>query len=213
MITAPDDFAQRVAEHLTLTGLTLLIASPLSISLGCFLWKRPTLRTFTLSFINLAQTIPSLALFAFLLPWMGIGQPPTLAALVLFAILPLLRNTLTALQECPRELIEAAEVFGFSPNKILWNVHLPQGLPLLLAGFRTAAVWTVGTATLGAFIGAGGLGVYIYQGIALQDTSLLLWGSLASATLAISMDLLLQNLEQRSWIWKNGLSSSSSSSS
>ena len=143
------------------------------------------------------QTIPSLALLAFMIPCFGIGAWPAIAALWIYALFPILRNTYTGLRDAAPEAVQAATALGMTPAQVLRYVRLPLAAPVILAGVRTAAVLTVGTATLAAFIGAGGLGEPIVSGVQSVDTTVILSGALPAAALAIGVDALLGAVERR----------------
>ncbi len=149
---------------------------------------------------GIVQTIPSLAMLAFLLPLLGIGIKPAIVALTLYALLPIIRNTYTGLTNISGEIIEAATGLGFTKKQQLWLVELPLALPIIFAGIRTAAVIGVGIATLSSFIGAGGLGDFINRGLAMNNTNLILLGAGAAAVLALTIDFFLGRVE--SLIWK-----------
>ncbi len=207
VISIPEDFWIKAGEHLILTLFAVCAALPIALGVSILTHNRPFLQNILTSFMNLFQTIPSLALFAFLIPWLGIGTVPALCVLSLYAILPILRNSITSLQECPPYLIEAAQIFGLNKRQILFRVQFPQSLPFIISGIRTSFVWTIGTASLATFIGAGGLGDYIARGIALLDTSLLLVGAIPIAFLAIVFDLIFSKIEKSATLWKQGKSS------
>jgi len=194
----------RLVQHLELVGVALVIAVGIGFGLGLGLASRPRLAQFALMTANVVQTIPSLALLAFLLPLLGIGAKPAVCALALYAIMPILRNTLAVLQDESQGLAAVGRALGLTPREILWRIKIPQGAPLLVSGLRTAAVWSVGTATLSAFIGAGGLGEFINRGISLLDPALMLLGAVPSALLALGIDLLLGALEGDARRWRDG---------
>ncbi len=188
------DLARR---HLALTAGAVLLACLIGIPLGIAASRRPTLAKFALGAAGTLQTIPSIALLAFMLPIFGIGVRPALFALLLYAILPILRNTVTGLQSIERRLIDVGRGLGMRDSEILRQVELPIAAPILMAGIRTAAVISVGTATLAAFIGAGGLGDPIVTGLSTTDYPLVLCGALPAALLAIGLDSLLGAIERR----------------
>ena len=160
----------------------------LGVPLGVWILRAERLRGAVLGGASVVQTIPSLAMLAFLLPFLGIGAQPAIVALTLYALLPIVRNTYTGLSSVPPALREAASGLGFTRRQRLWIVELPLALPIVVAGVRTAAVIGVGIATLAAFIGAGGLGDFINRGLALNDARLVLLGALPSAVLALLID-------------------------
>ena len=150
-----------------------------------------------MGFANLAQTIPSLALFGFLLPFIGIGKRTAIIALCLYALLPILRNTLTGILGVDPAVRESAVAMGMTRRQILWQVELPLAAPSIMAGVRIATVTTIGTATIAAAIGGGGFGVFIFRGIAMVDSRTILAGAVPAAILAIAADEVLEWIERR----------------
>ncbi|MDP6777489.1 MAG: ABC transporter permease, partial [Candidatus Latescibacteria bacterium] len=148
---------QKTLEHLVLTGAATGIAVVIGLPLGVLILRRPAVRGLILGTTGVVQTVPSLALLAFLLTFLGIGVTPAVVALTLYALLPIVRNTFTGLDGISPDIIEAAMGMGFTRRQRLWMVEVPLALPVIIAGIRTAAVIIVGIATLSAYIGAGGL--------------------------------------------------------
>lgn len=184
-----------LVEHLFwLTLLPVGIAVAVALPLAVAVRHRPWPRSVALGLSSVVQTIPSLAMLAFLLPIFGIGKVPAVIALTLYAILPVLQNASLALRDLPGDVLEAADGMGFSPRQRLALVELPLVLPVVFGGIRTATVICVGVATLSTFIGAGGLGDFINRGIALNRTSLLLLGAGAAAALALVLDFLIDTV-------------------
>lgn len=187
-------------DHLTLVLIAMTIAILIGVPLGMFIVQRPALRTIALGVASIFQTIPSLALFGFLIPIPfigGIGKRTAIVALVLYALLPILRNTYVGLTGIDPAVLEAAEAMGMTNTQILLRVRLPLALSVILAGIRTATVITIGVATIAAAIGAGGLGTFIFRGVAMVNDSVILAGAVPAALLAIFADLLLGLLERR----------------
>jgi osmoprotectant transport system permease protein len=187
-------------EHLVLVLLSTLIAVAIGVPLGVALTRRPRLAKPVLGFANVVQTIPSLALFGFLIPLPligGIGARTAIAALVVYALLPILQNTYTGILSVDPAVIEAATGIGMTPRQRLRSVELPLALPVVLAGVRIATVVSIGLATIAAAIGAGGLGVLIYRGVAIVDHRLILAGAVPAALLALSADAGLGFVEKR----------------
>jgi osmoprotectant transport system permease protein len=179
------EIAKDTARHLQLVSLSLLAAVLLGIPLGVLATRSPLLANVTLAGAGLLQTIPSLALLAFLIPLFGIGVETALVALFLYSLLPIVRNTYTGLTTIPPNLSEAAAAMGLSRTAQLLRVSLPMASPAIMAGIKTSAVINVGTATLAALIGAGGLGEPILRGISLVDRALILQGAVPAALLAL----------------------------
>lgn len=187
-------------EHVVLTGVSTSFAILAGVPLGILISRHKTIRGTVLATAGVVQTIPSLAMLAFLLPILGIGIKPAIVALTLYAFLPIIRNTYTGLTNISDEIIEAATGVGFTPKQMLCLVELPLAMPVIFAGIRTAAVIGVGIATLSSFIGAGGLGDFINRGLALNNTNLIFLGAGTAAILALTIDFFLGFVE--SLIWK-----------
>jgi osmoprotectant transport system permease protein len=185
------EMAQLTVEHLVLVLSAMAIAFGAGLPLGVLLTRRASLRTPLLGFANVMQTIPSLALFGFLIPIPfigGIGKRSAIVALVLYALLPILRNTLAGILGVDRAVRESAIAMGMTGRQLLWEVELPLAAPTIIAGVRIATVTTIGTATIAAAIGGGGLGVFIFRGIASVDTTQILAGAIPAALLALLSD-------------------------
>ncbi|MCB0579126.1 MAG: ABC transporter permease, partial [Phaeodactylibacter sp.] len=176
---------EQVLEHIGLTFISLLLAALVAVPLGIFITRRQKLAGSLLGLAGILQTVPSIALLGFLIPILGIGVKPAIVALFFYALLPILRNTYTGIQEVDASVKEAALGIGLSKGQMLQLVELPLALPVIFAGLRTATVINVGVATLAAYIGAGGLGEFIFGGIALNNTTMILAGALPAAGLAI----------------------------
>lgn len=190
------ELLEKLGQHLLLTGTSTVIAVAIGLAIGILLTRRPAAQGPVMALINALQTIPSLALLAILLPLFGIGTLPALIALTLYALLPIVRNTLTGIDGLSPDLLEACNALGFTDRQRLLQVELPLALPTIMAGIRTAAVISVGVATLAAFIGAGGLGDPIVTGLALNDTGLILQGAVPAAVLAIVTELAFELVER-----------------
>jgi len=184
--------AARIVEHLELVGLSLLAAILVAVPLGVLAAKRRRLGQPLLAATGAIQTIPTLALLVFMIPLFGIGTVPAVAALFLYALLPIVRNTHAGITGIPQHLRESAEALGLPPGAILRRVELPLASPLILAGIQSAAVIDVGAATLGALIGAGGLGQPIFTGIRLDDVGLVLAGAVPASLLALAVQALFE---------------------
>jgi osmoprotectant transport system permease protein len=187
-------------DHIGLVMIAMAIAIAIAVPLGMLIVQRPTLRNFSLGLASVFQTIPSLALFGFLIPIPfigGIGRRTAIVALVLYALLPILRNTYVGLTSIDPAVLEAAEAMGMTTWQILTRVRLPLALGIILAGIRTATVITIGVATIAAAIGAGGLGTFIFRGVAMVSDAVILAGAIPAALLAILADLFLALVERR----------------
>lgn len=198
------EVAGLVGQHLVLVLVSTAIAVALGVPLGILLTRRPAWRGPVLGLANLFQTIPSLALFGFLIPLPflgGIGARTAIVALVVYALLPIVRNTYVGISGIDPAVREAARGMGMTDGELLRLVELPLSAGVILAGIRVATVVGVGTATIAAAIGAGGLGVYIFRGVAVVDNTLILAGAVPAALLALGADGLLGLLERR-FVWR-----------
>jgi osmoprotectant transport system permease protein len=194
------DVLDLTLEHLFLVSLSMAIAAALAIPAGILLTRRTFLQRWVLGFANIMQTVPSLALFGFLIPLPflgGIGKHTAIVALVLYALLPILRNTLTGILNVDPAVRESAIAMGMTGRQLLWEVELPLATRTILAGLRIATVTTIGTATIAAAIGGGGLGVFIFRGLASVDTTLLLAGAVPAALIALAADRGLEWVEYK----------------
>ena len=194
--TMVERFWRNTIDHLTLVGISLLAAIVLSIPLGVIAAKRRKTGQAILGVVGILQTIPSLALFVFMIPLLGIGGPPAVVALFLYSLLPIVRNTYAGLHDISPSIRESAEALGLPPSARLRLVELPIAARSILAGIKTSAVINVGTATLGALIGAGGYGQPILTGIRLDDTGLILQGAIPAAVLALAVQGLFEIAER-----------------
>lgn len=195
---------QLTMQHLWLTFLSVLLAAAVALPLGIAIVRRPLLRRISLGAAGVVQTIPSLALLAFMIPipWFGLSATAAVAALCLYAVLPILRNTYAGIVGVAPDLIEAARGMGLREHQVLLRVQLPLAARTIMAGLRTATVVSIGVATLAAFIGAGGLGEPIVTGLQLDDANLILTGAVPAALLALLVDALLGLAER--WVTPRG---------
>lgn len=187
-------------DHLTLVLISMALAIAIAVPLGMLIVQHRHLRSIALGIASVFQTIPSLALFGFLIPIPfigGIGRRTAIVALVLYALLPILRNTYVGLTGIDPAILEAAEAMGMTNSQILLRVRFPLALSIILAGIRTATVITIGVATIAAAIGAGGLGTFIFRGVAMVSDAVILAGAIPAALLALLADLFLGLLERR----------------
>lgn len=190
------ELVELLIEHIQLVIQTLVIALPLGIGLGIFIaYYRPAAITVLWS-AGIAMTIPSLALFGLLIPFLGIGNPPVIVALVLYAQLPIIRNTYIGLTSVDENVIEAGEGVGMTRWQRLTQLQIPAALPVMTAGVRNAVVILIGVATVGAYIGAGGLGDYIFRGIYSANTEMIVVATIIVSLLALVFDYALKTVEQ-----------------
>ena len=194
------EILQRSGEHLLLVALAVALALAIALPLGVLIQERPRLARLVLGTASVVQTIPSLAIFGLLLsvPLLGgIGPTPAVVALTLYALLPLLRGLVSGLSLVPPGVTEAGRALGLNRRQVLLHLQFPLAIPSLIAALRVATVISVGVATIAAAIGAGGLGVFIFRGIATVNNTLLLAGALPSAAIALAADAALGALEKR----------------
>jgi osmoprotectant transport system permease protein len=194
------DVVELSGEHIVLAGVSWLIAAAVGVGLGILSTRRRALREVSVAVANILQTIPSVALFGFLLPVPligGIGRHTAILCLVLYSLLPILRNTIVGIQSVDPPLREAAVAMGMTDAQLLRLVELPLAAPTILAGLRIALVTNIGTAVIAAIIGGGGLGVLIFRGVASVDTVQILAGAIPAAAMALVADAAMTALEKR----------------
>lgn len=191
-----DKLLNQTLQHIGLTFISLLIAILVALPLGIFISRKIKLAGPILGVAGILQTIPSIALLGVMIPILGIGVKPAIVALFLYALLPIIRNTYTGITNIDAQVLEAAKAMGMSNSQVLTKVELPLAFPVIMAGIRTATVINVGVATLAAYIAAGGLGEFIFGGIALNNTNMILAGAIPAALLAIIFDFLLSRLQK-----------------
>jgi len=195
-----DEIFRATLEHIWLVGVAMLLATAIGVPLGILVARRPWLSKPILGGANVAETIPSLALFGFLLPvpWLGDrADRLAIVALTLYALLPIIRNTAAGITGVDPAVREAARGMGMTERQILFQVELPLSLSTVLAGVRVATVLTIGVATIAAAVGAGGLGEFIFRGLAMVNNQLIFAGAIPAALLALGADFLLGLLERR----------------
>ncbi len=200
MIRNRAEVFQLTLQHLALVAVAMAFAVLIGVPLGIALPRHRALRQWVLGVANVIQTVPSLALFGFLIPVPligGIGGRTAIVALALYALLPIIRNTYVGIAGVDRAVIEAARGMGMTSRQILWQVQIPLSMGVILAGIRVATVISVGVATIAAAIGAGGLGTYIFRGVAMVDNHVILAGAIPAAVLAVLADLSLGWAERR----------------
>ena len=191
-----DKLFTQTLQHIGLTFISLLIAVIIGLPLGIWITRKKQFSGIVLGIAGVLQTIPSIALLGFMIPLLGIGAKPAIVALLLYALLPIIRNTYTGIEGVDASVKEAALAMGMSKWQILSKVELPLAMPVILAGIRTATVINVGVATLASYIAAGGLGEFIFGGISLNNTNMILAGAIPAALLAIIFDFLLSKVQK-----------------
>src|ERR1700730_8748655 len=186
-----DQMASAFGQHVLIVAVSTLVAVAVGVPLGVFAARRPRLSAPLVVVANIVQTVPSLAMFGFLLPVPllgGVGARAAIVVLILYGLLPILRTTIAGLNGIDRSIREAGVAMGMAPGELLWQVELPLALPSIVAGIRVAAVVGVGSATIAAAIGAGGLGDFIYRGLSMVDSTVILAGAIPAALLALAVD-------------------------
>lgn len=190
------ELLQQTLWHMALSGMAVVLAVAVAVPAGIFLTRRQKLAEPAMTAVGLLQTIPSVALLAFMIPLMGIGTPPALAALFLYALLPILRNTYIGIKEVSPAALEAGRGMGMTSRQLLWMVELPLAFRVIMGGVRVSTVLIIGWATLAAFVGGGGLGDTIMTGFAMVSTGHILAGGIPVTVLALLADFGLGRLEQ-----------------
>ena len=191
-----DRLAEALGEHVVLVGTALAISLVIAMPLGIWTARRPGLYVAAMSVTGVLYTIPALALFALLIPFMGLGKAPAITALVLYSLLILVRNIAIGIREVPAELIEAADGMGYGRARRLLRIELPLALPVIVAGIRITAVTQIAVATVAAYINAGGLGDIIFQGITQDFGEKIVAGAVVTSLLAIAVDETLKLVER-----------------
>jgi osmoprotectant transport system permease protein len=194
----PDDLLYLFGQHLQLVGMSSLLAVLVAVPVGILI-TRPKFKKYdwiAINFANIGQTVPSLAILAIVMTYLGIGYNTAVVALWVYSLLPILRNTVAGIESVNRSIIDAGHGMGMTPVQVLWKLELPNSLFAILAGIRTAIVINVGTAALAFLIGGGGLGDLIFTGISLYDTGIMLSGALPVTLLAITIDYILGKIEK-----------------
>ncbi|MEH7883660.1 ABC transporter permease/substrate-binding protein [Bacillus sp. JJ1609] len=195
-LTRKEDLLNGLLKHIEISFVALFFALFIAIPLGIYLTRNKKLAEYVIGITAVFQTIPSLALLGLLIPLVGIGTIPAIIALVIYALLPILRNIYTGIKEVDPNLIEAAKGLGMNNRRLLFKVELPLAMPVIMAGIRTAMVLIIGTTTIASLIGAGGLGDLIIVGINRNDTNVILLGAITAALLALFFDFLLRRMEK-----------------
>lgn len=192
-----DRFLELLGQHIALVGISVVLAIIVAVPFGILATRNERAKGYILGVGNVAQTVPTLAIIALVFPLLGIGFLPSLVGLFTYALLPILTNTITGLEDVDEGTIEAARGMGMTENEILRQIKLPLAVPVIFAGIRTSAVLNVGTAYLAFFIGGGGLGVWVISGINLFDMPQVIAGAVPGALLAITMDTAFALIERR----------------
>ncbi len=191
-----DEILERTVQHISLSFTAVGLACLFGIPVGFLIVNHKKASTVVINVANIIQTIPSLALYAFAMPLFGIGTKPAIFALFLYALLPIIKNTLIGINNVDPATVRAAKGMGMSPGQIMIQVEIPLAIPTIMGGVRIAAVTGIGIATIATLIGAGGLGTIIYQGLGMSNQAMVLSGAIFSAVLALAVDFILGRLER-----------------
>lgn len=184
-------------QHIYLTVFAVGIAAVIGVPLGIMISRTKHLAKLIIGFANVVQAVPSLAMLGFLIPLIGIGSKPAIVMVVLYSLLPIVKNTYTGLTNMDRDIMEAARGIGLTNGQIMAKIQLPLAMPVIMAGVRIAAVTAVGLMTIAAFIGAGGLGFLVYSGVATVDNNMILAGAIPACILALLIDYLVGIFEKK----------------
>ncbi len=183
-------------QHIQLTVVAIVVAIIIGIPLGILVSKNEKLRKYIVGMINVFQAIPSMALLGLLVPVLGIGSKPAIMMVVLYSLLPIVKNTTTGILGIDKNIIESATGIGLTSKQILYKIQLPLALPIIMAGIRISAVTAVGLMTLAAFIGAGGLGYLVFSGVQTVNNIMILAGAIPACILALSVDYIFSRVEK-----------------
>jgi osmoprotectant transport system permease protein len=186
----------KTGEHFYISSLALLLGVVVAVPLGIVLTRFKRYSGFIISFVSILQTVPSLALLALMIPLFGIGKVPAIVALFIYSLLPILRNTFIGISNVDSNIVDSAKGMGMTENQIILQVKLPLAAPVIMSGIRLAGVYVIAWATLASYIGAGGLGDYIFNGLNVYDQEMIIWGTLPVTLLALLADFLLGKLER-----------------
>ncbi len=197
------DFFIKIWEHFYISLFAVILGSLVAVPLGVLLTRLPLLARLVMGLVNLFQTIPSFAILALMIPLLGVGKIPAIVALWIYSLMPILRNTFIGIQEVSDDLKEAGKGMGMTEWERIILVEIPLAVPVIMAGIRLSAVFVIGWATLASYIGAGGLGDYIFSGMNLYRPDLILGGAIPVTIMALMTDLLLGKVE--TWVTPRGL--------
>ena len=195
MVAHAEDIFGALIQHMKITGIAVAFAILIGVPIGIWISKKQNVAGFVLGVANIMQTIPSLALFGLIIPIMGIGFKPSVFVLLLYALMPIIKNTYIGITTVDAAVIEAGRGMGMTRMQILKMIEVPLSLPMIMGGIRISTVINIGTATIAALIGAGGLGDFIFRGISMADNMMILTGAIPTALLALVMDALLNFVE------------------
>lgn len=196
LTTNGSELLLKTGEHFYISILALLLGTLFAVPLGIALTRFKRFSGFILSFVSVLQTVPSLALLALMIPLFGIGKLPAIVALFIYSLLPILRNTFIGISNVDDTIVDSAKGMGLTENQVIMKVKLPLAAPVIMSGIRLAGVYVIAWATLASYIGAGGLGDYIFNGLNVYDQEMIFWGTIPVTLLALLADFLLGKLEK-----------------
>jgi len=196
LTTNGSELLLKTGEHFYISILALLLGILVAVPLGIALTRFKRYSGFILSFVSVLQTVPSLALLALMIPLFGIGKVPAIVALFIYSLLPILRNTFIGISNVDATIVDSAKGMGLTENQMIMKVKLPLAAPVIMSGIRLAGVYVIAWATLASYIGAGGLGDYIFNGLNVYDQEMIFWGTIPVTLLALLADFLLGKLEK-----------------
>ncbi|WP_062470028.1 ABC transporter permease [Jeotgalibaca dankookensis] len=185
----------KTGEHFYISSISLLLGILVAVPLGILLTRSEKISGYIISFVSILQTVPSLALLALMIPFLGVGKVPAIVALFIYSLLPILRNTYIGIQAVSSNVIDSAKGMGMTESQLIRKVKLPLAAPVIMSGIRLAGVYVIAWATLASYIGAGGLGDYIFNGLNVYDQPMIIWGTIPVTLLALLADFLLGKLE------------------
>lgn len=191
------ELLEKTGEHIYISFFAILLGIIVAVPAGIYLTRIPKFADRIISFVGILQTVPSLAILAFLMPFLGVGTAPAIVALFIYSVLPILRNTYTGVKQVDSKLVEAGKGMGMNNRELIQKIELPIALPVIMSGIRFATVYLIGWATLAAFIGGGGLGDLIFDGLNLYQPELIILGTLPATILALLASWGLSALEKK----------------
>ncbi|APZ49407.1 choline ABC transporter permease [Jeotgalibaca sp. PTS2502] len=189
------ELLSKMGEHFFISFVALLLGTLVAVPLGIALTQSEKLSQYVISFVSILQTVPSLALLALMIPLFGVGKLPAIVALFIYSLLPILRNTYIGILGVRSDIVDAAKGMGMTSQQQIWKVKVPLAAPVIMSGIRLAGVYVIAWATLASYIGAGGLGDYIFNGLNVYDQEMIIWGTIPVTILALLTDFLLGKVE------------------
>lgn len=189
------ELLSKMGEHFFISFVALLLGTLVAVPLGIALTRSEKLSQYVISFVSILQTVPSLALLALMIPLFGVGKLPAIVALFIYSLLPILRNTYIGILGVRSDIVDAAKGMGMTRQQQIWKVKVPLAAPVIMSGIRLAGVYVIAWATLASYIGAGGLGDYIFNGLNVYDQEMIIWGTIPVTILALLTDFLLGKVE------------------